>query len=83
MPLFPIASLEELTGDGLNELAYQLEREKERRQEQITCPRCNGDGEEPGAPVSTEGKATCDLCDGQGTASRSLVEDYQGGALWA
>jgi DnaJ-class molecular chaperone len=34
--------------------------------EVVVCPRCGGDGEEPGAPVSLDEVWLCSLCDGKG-----------------
>lgn len=38
-------------------------------QTQVTCPRCDGDGEEPGAPASPFEFMRCSLCDGTGNTS--------------
>jgi DnaJ-class molecular chaperone len=45
----------------------------------VTCPRCDGDGEEVGAPVELDGVWLCSLCNGRGEVSvrkaRRYVED--------
>jgi DnaJ-class molecular chaperone len=44
----------------------------------IECPRCDGDGEEPGAPVDlVDGTALCGLCDGHGMVSQARVREYE------
>lgn len=43
----------------------------------VICPRCDGDGEEPGAPFDEQlGKALCDLCVGSGEVTTSQAEEY-------
>jgi hypothetical protein len=40
-----------------------------------TCPRCYGDGEEPGSPVNlTDGVAVCIHCDGSGEETRENLK---------
>lgn len=41
-----------------------------------TCPRCEGDGEEVGAPVCLDGRWLCTLCDGNGEVTLALESAY-------
>lgn len=44
----------------------------------VICPRCLGDGEEPGVPWDDElGKPLCSLCEGNGEVSPAIAEEYQ------
>jgi DnaJ-class molecular chaperone len=42
----------------------------------VTCPHCNGDGEEPGAPVDLDGVYLCTLCRGSGEVSQRKADTY-------
>ena len=42
----------------------------------VICPRCEGDGEEVGAPVDTDGVWVCELCHGEGSVPRDVAEKY-------
>ena len=42
----------------------------------VFCPRCNGDGEEPGVPVDDkDGTPVCLLC--QGTGEVTIMESIE------
>jgi len=41
----------------------------------IVCPRCEGSGEEPGAPSEAEGIYQCNVCRGHGLL---VIEDADG-----
>jgi len=43
----------------------------------VTCPHCEGDGEEPGAPVSPMEVVLCDLCGGAGEVSEAKARRYK------
>lgn len=44
----------------------------------VTCPRCNGDGEEPGAPIDLElGTALCNLCHGKREVRKYVADRYE------
>jgi hypothetical protein len=43
----------------------------------VTCPHCDGDGEEPGAPISTEEVAVCNLCLGSGVVTEKAAKKYR------
>lgn len=43
----------------------------------VWCPRCDGSGEEPGAPVFDDaGVALCDLCQGKTTVTPAQAAEY-------
>jgi DnaJ-class molecular chaperone len=42
----------------------------------VDCPRCDGDGEEPGAPVDPCEIALCDLCGGKGEVLKEVATRY-------
>ena len=44
----------------------------------VTCPRCDGSGEEPGAPITLDedGVALCGLCDGRRVVLPSTYDEY-------
>ena len=45
----------------------------------MECPRCLGDGEEPGAPIDLEnGTALCLLCEGAGDVADSKLKEREG-----
>lgn len=43
----------------------------------VTCPHCDGYGEEPGAPSEADGVFLCCLCGGKGEVTHIVAEDYQ------
>lgn len=43
----------------------------------VICPHCDGDGEEPGAPMDVDGDWICTLCDGSGRVRQSVAEEYE------
>ena len=48
-----------------------------RHKSALQCPRCEGDGEEPGAPVDLEdGVALCGLCHGKGYVTLRVALDH-------
>ena len=49
----------------------------------IECPRCCGEGEEPGMPISLDGIPLCTLCNGSGDIDPDSEEyrDYISGNL--
>lgn len=56
--------------------------DQERRQskELIPCPHCDGDGEEPGAPIGvdwTDEDTACHLCGGRGRVQPDVAEQYR------
>ena len=51
------------------------DRKFERRC-RVRCPRCDGCGEEPGAPWSEEGVWLCDLCDGDGRVPAPVAQAH-------
>lgn len=40
------------------------------------CPRCEGDGEEIGAPMDPHEFANCSLCNGRGEVPQKQAEKY-------
>jgi len=45
--------------------------------EMVNCPRWDGDGEEPGAPLELDGSvALCGLCSGAGEISLQQAREY-------
>ena len=43
----------------------------------VFCPRCDGEGDEPGAPVDwKEGRAICEFCLGSGVVSPERSQEY-------
>lgn len=42
----------------------------------IICPRCEGDGEEVGAPMDPHEMALCSLCDGTGEVTAKQAQEY-------
>ncbi len=45
----------------------------------VVCPRCGGDGEEPGAPYDLEdGTPLCTLCKGNGEVTEWKEDDPHG-----
>lgn len=51
---------------------------KRRRYDvKVKCPRCDGDGEEPGAPIEDDGSvALCALCGGKSFVPARTREEY-------
>ena len=47
-----------------------------RKTKFVDCPRCEGDGEEPGVPVSW-GYVPCDLCLGDGEVTEEMADQYE------
>ena len=45
----------------------------------VTCPHCDGDGEEPGAPLDLEGQQMCSICHGEGKVSVIKAHRYEAG----
>lgn len=43
----------------------------------VTCPRCDGDGEEPGAPSSWRERIVCSLCEGVGLVDTEKASEYE------
>lgn len=44
----------------------------------VVCPRCEGEGEEPGAPIDLElGTAFCTLCHGGGEVRKCVADRYE------
>ena len=43
----------------------------------VTCPHCDGDCEEPGAPLDFEGTWMCRVCHGAGTVSLTVAHKYE------
>jgi len=44
----------------------------------VNCPRCDGYGEEPGAPLELDGSvALCTLCIGKGQVSPQQAKEYK------
>ena len=41
----------------------------------VVCPRCNGDGEEVGAPVELDGVWLCSLCNGTGEVPEGTTDE--------
>lgn len=42
----------------------------------IICPRCEGDGEEPGAPLDLDGVWLCSCCNGEGEVTEKQAQEY-------
>ena len=48
----------------------------QKQKVKVVCPRCDGDGEEVGAPIDLEGTWLCSLCGGKGEVSKSKAKKY-------
>lgn len=56
----------------------EIERPPNRKSAKVCCPRCDGEGEEPGAPIDLKsGTALCDLCHGRREVTAKQAKQYQ------